>query len=89
MEISSPGRESLSPADSAVKYLLDRIQHDVDLRWHLVGTQAFHLLCAAEAAYLGDSVEAVEGRRSIDLTPEHHRREPEIVRLRKLCGEGD
>lgn len=73
--------EKLSPADRAVKYLLNRIQSDADLRWVCGwGTQSFALLCEAEAARTGESVDDVERRRQ-QITYDH--RLPEVLRLRK------
>jgi hypothetical protein len=51
----------LPPAERAVKYLLDRVRRDPDLRWLLLGTQAFALLCEAEAARTGWTRPTVEG----------------------------
>jgi hypothetical protein len=74
----------LSPADQAVKYLLDRVQHDPDLRWLCgVGTQSFRLLILAEAARTGETEEAVLLRRRRNLLPAHHRQEPEVLQRRR------
>lgn len=64
---------TLSPADTAVKYALDRMQRDPDLRYRLVGTQLFALLCEAEAARLGEYVEDVRERRLLDLSTPNDR----------------
>lgn len=73
----------LSPADVAVKYLLDRIQTDPDLYFYAGPmTQSFALLCAAEAARTGESPKEVELRRGKDLQPAYRRREAEVVELR-------
>ena len=74
----------LAPADRAVKYLLDRIQQDANLRWYMLDTQALALMCEAEAFRLGKEIETISESRSKDLTPERHRREPDAVKLRKL-----
>lgn len=55
--------DSLGSADRAVKYLLDRVQHDANLRWYMLHTQAYQLLLDAEAARRGMSPEAVELER--------------------------
>ena len=81
-DVGLTANHSLSPADAAVKYLLDRIQHDPDLRWLMLHSEAFYLLCAAEAARTGETLEVVEARRVLDLQPPHDQREPEVVRLR-------
>lgn len=44
---------TLGRADRAVKYLLDRIQYDNNLRYYMLGTEAMALLVEAEAARLG------------------------------------
>jgi hypothetical protein len=69
-------------ADRAVKYLLDRVQHDPDLRYYCgPGTQAWHLLCWAEAARTGEPIEKVEAERARDLQPDYDRRKPRVVEL--------
>jgi len=68
----------------AVVYVLNRIQQDPDLRWVMGwGTESFHRLCVAEAAVKGEEVNAVEGRRRVDLQPDYRKREPEVVVLRE------
>lgn len=51
---------SLSLADQAVNYVLRRVQLDADLRWHMVGTEAYHRLCVADAARRGRDVDVVK-----------------------------
>jgi hypothetical protein len=51
---------TLSLAERAVRYMLDRIRVDPDLRYLMGGTQAFAMLCEAEAARTGKSPEAVQ-----------------------------
>jgi len=75
---------ALSAADQAVKYLLDRIQFDADLRYLMLDTEAFALLCRAEAERRGESGEVVQERRSKSLIPKHHDSVPRLVRLRAL-----
>jgi hypothetical protein len=83
----------LSPAESAVLYLLKRVRHDADLRWHVLGTEAFALLCAAEAARTGKSAEEVEALYATPVDGEL----PQLVRCRRairkaidaLCDERD
>lgn len=68
----------------AVRYTLDRSQTDPDFGYYLgPGTQAFFLLCKAEAAHLGKPLEEVEALRRRDLQPGHRKREPEVLQLRK------
>jgi hypothetical protein len=68
----------------AVKYVLDRSQTDPDLGYQVgPGMQSFFLLCEAEAAFLGKPLTEVEPQRRKDLQPEHCKREPEVLRLRK------
>jgi hypothetical protein len=79
----------LSPADRAVKYALDRVQHDADLAYHAgFGTELFAVLCEAEAARLGGGDpgpyrDEVEDRRSVDCRAPGDRRPAEVVRLRE------
>lgn len=54
---TAPG---LSLAHGAISYILRRIRVDADLRWHMIGTEAFHRLCAAEAERLGKPFEEIE-----------------------------
>jgi hypothetical protein len=80
--------ESNAALCEAVKYVLDRSQTDPDLGYYLgPGTQAFYLLCKAEAAHLGKPLQEVEAQRRKDLQPAHCKREPEVLRLRKELDE--
>lgn len=67
----------------AVRYLLDRIQRQPDLRWHMLHTQAMALLCAAEAMETAKPYHQVKEYRERDLQPPHDRRQPEIVIARR------
>lgn len=80
-------RPELSHAYDAVRYLLDRIQTDPDLRYHMLHTQAMALLCAAEASHLGKSWVEVLNLRCEDLQPAYDRREPQLVEARKRIEE--
>jgi len=72
----------------AVKYALDRSQTDPDFHWVCGwGSEAFHRLCVAEAAYLGKPLEEIERERKRDLQPDYRRREPEVLVLRKRVEE--
>jgi hypothetical protein len=51
-------------AEQAVTHLLVRMGRDANLRWYLFGTEAFRLLCVAEAHRLVRTVKEVE--RSIE-----------------------
>ena len=74
----------LSPADRAVKYLLDRLQRDPDLRWFCGPlTQSFRMLCEAEAARLGLDVESVIEKRRNLLIPDHHDRRSRVEIMEK------
>jgi hypothetical protein len=50
----------LSPAEAAVNYVLRRIRVDANLRYHMLHTEAFSLLCDAEAARTGKSRDTIE-----------------------------
>jgi predicted nuclease with TOPRIM domain len=71
-----------APAERAVLYLLKRMQVDVNLRHHMIGTEAFAKLCEAEAARVGMSPEMVMEEYS---TLEKHCRYDvaDVVTLRK------
>lgn len=73
----------LSAAESAVLYLLIRIRLDVDLRWHMLDSEAFAKLCAAEAERTGKTPEEVEGIYA-NPPPECRDKIPELVKLRRL-----
>lgn len=79
--------DMMSPADAAVTYLLNRIQVDPDLRWLMLNTEAFTKLCVAEAARLGEAVEAVTERREHDRQPSHRRHQPRLVEFRRIVQE--
>ena len=71
-------------ADQAVKYILDRIQTDPDLRYYMGSmTESFRLLCLAEAEFTGKRLDQVEAERKRDLQPEYRKRRPEIVELKE------
>lgn len=73
---------------AAVKYTLDQIQENPDLRYFAGwGTQVFYVLVRAEAAHLGGSVHDVEKARREDRQPVYRRREPEVLRLRDQIDE--
>jgi hypothetical protein len=62
----------LSNSEAAVLYLLKRIRVDADLRYHMLGTEAFERLCSAEALRAGKLLDDI-----IDLysTPADHCRD--------------
>lgn len=74
-------------AHTAVRYVLDRIQVDPDLRWLMLGTEAFAMLCQAEAAYVDDPLERVMNLREQDLQPEHRKRLPAVTLYRKMLAD--
>jgi hypothetical protein len=53
----------------AVRYALDRVQADPEFRYHMLLTETFDRLMAAESAYLGRSI--VEVRQARQSVPEH------------------
>lgn len=57
---------AITTAERAVLYTLETAQRDHEgLGYHLgPGTQAYRLLCAAEAEITGETPEAVEARRA-------------------------
>lgn len=68
----------------AVNYLLTRAQTNPDLGYEIgPGTESFHRLCSAEALVLDQPLKEVEALRGRDLQPEHDKREPMIVVLRR------
>lgn len=72
----------------AVKYMLDRIQDNPDVRYYCgFGTQMFYLLIRAEAAELGKPLAEVEVARRQDTQPSYRRREAEVLRLRDQMDE--
>ena len=75
-------KKKLTRSQRAVKYLLDRIRVDADLRWKMLGTEAFALLCAAEAKRRGKLKEHV--REKYSQPAEHCRGDrAQIVELRE------
>ena len=50
--------------EQAVGYVLRRIQLDADLRYHMIGTEAFRLLCEAQAERTGETVECIKAMYS-------------------------
>lgn len=77
----------LTKTESAVLYVLSRIQTDANTHYYLgPGTQAFYLLCQAEAEITGEPLEKVEHERSAFLRP--HDAVPEVesyaARIRTL-----
>lgn len=86
-DVGLTASQVLGPADAAVQYLLDRIQHDVNLRHYMLHTEAFHLLCVAESARTGEPIEAVASRRMVNLVPVHQQRLPDVVELRNKIEE--
>lgn len=76
--------KTMTAADQAVKYILDRIQTDPDLR-RVAGpmTETFHLLCVAEAEFSGARLDQVEAKRKVDLQPEYRKRRAQVLELRE------
>lgn len=63
--------QSLTPAERAVKYILDVLPFYPNLAYYLCpGTQMFEELCNAEAERLGVDVETFKREYALRLTPE-------------------
>lgn len=63
-------RVARTKAETAVLYVLRRIQTDANTRWYMgPGTQAFYLLCQAEAEITGEPLEKIERERGTFLRP--------------------
>lgn len=73
---------TLSMPARAIKYILDRVQVDANLRHYLLHTQAHALLIAAEAEQLGVGAEEHAASRSrwLGKVPP----DVEVLRLRNL-----
>jgi len=54
----------LSPAEAAVNYMLQRIRVDANLRYHMIHTEAFSRLVAAEAHRTGELAEEIDAKYS-------------------------
>jgi len=72
---------ALTPAEAAVNYVLQRIRVDADLRYHMLYTEAFARLCAAEAVRVGKTVEEI---KALCSEPAKHCKNdvPKLVKLR-------
>lgn len=87
-----PTQPELSTLENAVSYILQRMRHDANLRHYMLGTQAFALLCEAEAericllhievGYPPTMAAKVEEQYST-LDPNARPQEPDVVRLRR------
>lgn len=77
---------NLNPAEAAVLYVLKRIQVDVDLRFHMLDTEAFARLCAAESQRIGKSPEQVRDQFAV-LAPHCRHDKPRIQTLRQAIQE--
>jgi hypothetical protein len=67
-----------------VTYLLDRAQTNPDLGYLIGrGTEAFRLLCLAEARRLAEDPRTIEQRRGRDLQARHAWRPVELEELRR------
>lgn len=75
--------EPVDPVYGAVRYLLDRVQTDPDLRYLLLGSEAFARLCQAEAHATGRPLGEVRSARERDAQPAHRRREPDVLALKR------
>lgn len=73
-----------SKADLAVKYVLDRVQTDPDLYYHMVDTEAWEQLTASEAERLGLDVEDVRRQRRKDLQPTYRKRKSQLAVLKEF-----
>lgn len=81
--------EQIRIALTAIQYVLSRTQTDPDLGYYLGrGSEAFRLLCVAEAALTGEGhPREVEDRRARDLQPEYRRRRPRVILLEERVQE--
>lgn len=75
---------SLTKAEAAVSYILQRIRVDADLRWLMIGTEAFSRLCHAEAERTGKSFDEVREEFS-KLAKRCERDVPRVVAFRRLA----
>jgi len=72
---------TLSPAEAAVSYILQRIRVDANLRYHMLHTEAFGRLCAADALRTGKTEE--EAMTTYSTPAEHCRNDkPQLIELR-------
>lgn len=75
-------------ADLAVFHILDLVQLNPDVRWHLgFGSESFARLCRYQASRRGQDEETVRNERSRDLQADYCRRDPEILVLRSRVEE--
>lgn len=72
-----------TPADAAVRHVLNRMQTDPDFRHLLLDTESFHLLCVAEAARTDRPLEDVKRDRRCDLQPDYRWRPAQLPRLKR------
>ena len=73
----------MGSAIKAIKYILERIQINPDLRYYAgPGSEIFHLLVQAEAEIENKTALEVETKRSEDTQPKHRKRKPEVLELR-------
>lgn len=72
----------LSAHEEAVSYILQRIRVDANLRYYLVGSEAWAKLCIAEAQRTGEDVEKVR-RRTAEMLPHCRNDVPEVHKLRQ------
>jgi hypothetical protein len=77
----------MTKADKAIEYLLDRIQIDPDLQWHMLGTEAHALLMEAEAERLSRHIGYIRNARTVDRQPPHRRRRAELILARERIRE--
>lgn len=75
-------KESLTPHERAVLYMLQRVRLDANLRHYMLHTEAFALLCEAEALRIGTTAEAVVGVYS-EPAPHCATDIAEVVKLRR------
>lgn len=82
-------KPGLTPAEAAVSYMLQRIRADADLRYHMLGTEAFERLCTAEAARVGRPLGdiKVECSKPYPHRAQDRARLPAYVKLVEAIGE--
>lgn len=87
-DFTTPVDERLLRASQAVSHCLNRVVHDPDFRWHMLGTQSLHELLEARAALWGQTPEESEAdlMKSIDARPYSEIGKPQLIEARDKIG---
>lgn len=83
-EVAVAPERKLTLAERACLHILERIQRDPDIRYHFDLTEAFDLLCAAEAELRGELVIVVRARRQDNVGPRANEEAREEVLERRV-----